>query len=130
MAQSRSLRSVPSVIALAFVLAACSSTRIDPLEFDYYSTERRVDPIEYAAYPVPASVRPRAETAPIVPIGGGVTAAAPMTITIQKGDSLYALSRQHLGSGNRWREIARLNGLSDADVKRLAVGRVLKLPAR
>ena len=52
-----------------------------------------------------------------------------MTITIQKGDSLYALSRKHLGSGKRWREIAQINGLSDADVKRLSVGRVLKLPA-
>ena len=132
MVLSGSLRSVPSVLAVAFVMTACSSTRIDPLEFDYYSTDGDPSTASYAANPAPASAPARAEIAPIVPIGGGTSepvVTAP-TITIQKGDSLYALSRMHLGSGKRWREIAQLNGLSDADVTRLSVGRVLKLPAR
>ena len=136
MAILTSPRSVPLVLAAAFVLAGCSSSRIDPLEFDYYSNDRDADTASYTPNPAPTSGR--AETAPIVPIGRAAAEAtattaattAATTVTVQKGDSLYGLSARHLGSGKRWPEIARLNGLSDADIKRLSVGRELKLPPR
>lgn len=36
-------------------------------------------------------------------------AAEPVEITVAKGDTLWGLAERHLGSGERWREIAELN---------------------
>lgn len=54
---------------------------------------------------------------------------APKTYKVQKGDYMYAIAKKTLGDGNRWREIKSLNSLSDAEIKNLKVGRVLKIPA-
>lgn len=119
--------SVPTAIAAAFLLASCSSTRVDPLEFDYYSGNG--DPMEASAPIVPR----RPERDPIIPISDPVE-APPTTASrvhrMQKGESLYGLSVRYLGAGKRWREIAQLNGLSDAQVRRIGVGREIKIPAR
>jgi len=53
----------------------------------------------------------------------------PKTYTIVAGDSLWTIAQKTLGSGNRWREIQALNGISDAQTKRLKIGTILKLPA-
>lgn len=53
---------------------------------------------------------------------------APKTYKVQKGDYMYAIAKKTLGDGNRWREIKTLNNMSDADIKNLKVGRVLKIP--
>lgn len=53
----------------------------------------------------------------------------PKTYKVQKGDYMYAIAKKTLGDGNRWREIKSLNSLSDAEIKNLKVGRVLKIPA-
>ncbi|REK74388.1 LysM peptidoglycan-binding domain-containing protein [Paenibacillus paeoniae] len=50
------------------------------------------------------------------------------TYTLVAGDTLWKVAKSKLGDGNRWREIQKLNGISDAETKRLQVGRVLKLP--
>lgn len=50
------------------------------------------------------------------------------TYTMKKGDSLWSVAKLHLGDGSRWREIQKLNGLTDAQLKRLPIGTVLKLP--
>lgn len=52
----------------------------------------------------------------------------PKTYTLKAGDSLWKVAQKVLGDGSRWREIQRLNGLSDAQLKSLKVGMVLKLP--
>lgn len=52
----------------------------------------------------------------------------PKTYTLKAGDSLWKVAQNVLGSGERWREIQKLNGISDAEVKRLPIGKVLKLP--
>lgn len=52
----------------------------------------------------------------------------PKTYTLVAGDSLWKVAQKALGDGNRWREIQKLNGLSDAQLKALKVGTVLKLP--
>ncbi|MBY9078311.1 LysM peptidoglycan-binding domain-containing protein [Paenibacillus sp. HN-1] len=54
--------------------------------------------------------------------------AKPRTVTVKSGDSLYKIAKQYLGSGERWKEIQKLNGLTDAQVKALKIGSVLKLP--
>jgi nucleoid-associated protein YgaU len=113
----------------ALLLAGCQSASIDPAEFAYYSAG--ADPGYESSFTPP----PVSRGAPVIPAYTDLTpipveAAPPMVIRVQKGDSLYALSRKHLGSGARWREIADVNGLNDADVQRLAIGRELRLPRR
>ncbi|WP_018306350.1 LysM peptidoglycan-binding domain-containing protein [Desulfitobacterium hafniense] len=67
------------------------------------------------ALPPPTPARPN-ETKP------------PKTYTLVAGDTLWAVAQKHLGNGARWPEIQKLNGITDAEIKRLQIGRVLKLP--
>ena len=59
-----------------------------------------------------------------------------VTVTVQRGDSLWRLAARHLGSGARWQEIFDLNrGQPQADGRSLSnpnlilVGWVLELPS-
>jgi len=73
--------------------------------------------------PRPSAVAPRS------PGMGGP--AAPMTdasgksYTVQKGDTLYSISKKMYGSGKRWKDIQDANSLPNENIK---VGQVLKLP--
>ena len=46
--------------------------------------------------------------------------------TVEAGDTLARLAARHLGSSNRWREIARLNGIENPD--RIYAGQTIRLP--
>jgi nucleoid-associated protein YgaU len=50
------------------------------------------------------------------------------TYTVAQGDTLWSIAAAKLGDGNRWKEIATLNGLKDADA--ITPGQKLKLPAK
>lgn len=50
------------------------------------------------------------------------------TYKMVAGDSLWLVAKKELGNGNRWNEIQKLNNISDAELTRLQIGRVLKLP--
>ncbi|MFS1514552.1 LysM peptidoglycan-binding domain-containing protein [Chengkuizengella sp. SCS-71B] len=52
----------------------------------------------------------------------------PKTYTLQLGDNLWKVAKKILGDGSRSREIQELNGVSTADLKRLPVGMVIKIP--
>lgn len=52
----------------------------------------------------------------------------PKTYTLRAGESLWTVAQKQLGNGSRWKEIQKLNGLKDADLKKLKPGKVLKLP--
>lgn len=49
-------------------------------------------------------------------------------ITVQDGDTLWALAAEHLGDGQRFSEIADLNDIDNPDL--IAVGDELRLPPR
>jgi hypothetical protein len=51
-----------------------------------------------------------------------------VTYTVAEGDTLWSIAASALGDGTRWREIATLNALPDADA--LDVGQVLKIPKK
>lgn len=50
------------------------------------------------------------------------------TYNVARGDTLWSIAASRLGDGNRWREIASLNNLRDADA--IAPGQKLKLPKK
>lgn len=52
----------------------------------------------------------------------------PTTYTVVKGDTLWSIAQKLLGSGSRHTEIQKLNGIKDHEVRKLAVGRVLRIP--
>lgn len=52
----------------------------------------------------------------------------PKTYTLISGDTLWAVAKKFLSDGARWPEIQKLNGIAEAEIKRLPIGRVLKLP--
>lgn len=52
----------------------------------------------------------------------------PKTYSVISGDSLWKIAQKTLGKGDRWREIQKLNGLTDAQAKNLKIGQKLKIP--
>jgi nucleoid-associated protein YgaU len=111
---------------------------------------RRVDPFSRRLQPVPPSVaiqpnRPRASVQPnlaaptlrveapsnrAVYLRPSPVLASPLnTIVVRPGDTLWTLSRQHLGRGTRWLELMAANP-NLPDPIRLAPGTSLVLPSR
>ncbi|MDU5141058.1 MAG: LysM peptidoglycan-binding domain-containing protein [Paenibacillus dendritiformis] len=54
----------------------------------------------------------------------------PTSYTLKPGEDLGKVARMQLNDETRWREIQKLNNLTDADLKKLKPGLVLKLPER
>lgn len=50
------------------------------------------------------------------------------TVTVKPGDSLWRIAARHLGSGERWPEIHRLNTDRISDPDEIEIGWVLRLP--
>jgi nucleoid-associated protein YgaU len=108
----------------------------------------RVDPFSRRRQPMPPVVAvrpnvPRSSVQPNLPapnfgyvarpdvptVPRSAAAAAPNTVVIRPGDSLWALSRRHLGRGTRWLELMAANP-NLPDPTRLAPGMTLVLPSR
>ena len=53
----------------------------------------------------------------------------PRLYTVQRGDTLSGIARQHLGDANRWPEIFDLNRDIISDPDQIFPGQVLVLPA-
>ncbi|MEF2246226.1 LysM peptidoglycan-binding domain-containing protein [Paenibacillus sp. IITD108] len=52
----------------------------------------------------------------------------PKTYKMIAGDTLWKIAKTQLGDGARWKEIQKLNSIQDAEITKLPVGKVLKLP--
>ncbi|WP_374718176.1 LysM peptidoglycan-binding domain-containing protein [Neobacillus sp.] len=56
------------------------------------------------------------------------TRVQPKTYTLVAGDNLWKVAQKFLGDGSKYKQIQTLNGIKDAELKRLPVGKVIKLP--
>lgn len=54
--------------------------------------------------------------------------AKPKTVTIKSGDTLFIIAKKNLGDGSKYKEIQKLNNITDAQAKKLKIGTVIKLP--
>ncbi|WP_442601741.1 LysM peptidoglycan-binding domain-containing protein [Paenibacillus sp. KN14-4R] len=52
----------------------------------------------------------------------------PKTYTLVAGDNLSKVAKRVLGDDSKWRDIQMLNGITDAQLKQLQIGMVLKMP--
>ncbi len=90
-------------------------------EYRFYAAKKTS--IEQPGGPATAAA-PAATNAPARPD----TRVQPKTYTLVSGDSLWKVAQKVLGSGARYKEIQKLNGIQDSELRRLPVGKVLKLP--
>ncbi|GIP54413.1 LysM peptidoglycan-binding domain-containing protein [Paenibacillus vini] len=56
------------------------------------------------------------------------TRIPPKTYTLVAGDSLWKVAKRFLGDGSKYKQIQSLNGIKDSELKKLPVGKVIKLP--
>lgn len=107
-------------IPVLLTLASCIAGGFESGEYDYN-------------YDSPAAAGSRDALA-IDSTGGfdllEIPAMPAVVVHLEAGQTLYSLSVEHLGSGGRWREIAVLNGFSDAQIRNLPIGQAIKLPGR
>lgn len=95
------------------------------------STEKKAD---FSG--VTASVDSTAEQAPRADFSGvssSVDSTADVvgaTYTVEKGDTLSAIAKAHLGDANAWNRIFEANRDQLSDPDRIQPGQVLKLPPR
>ena len=71
--------------------------------------------------PSPSRGRPPSPPAP---------AASLRIARLKKGETVYGLAQRLLGDGRRYGEILKLNGLDEAQARRLRPGTVLRIPPR
>ena len=50
------------------------------------------------------------------------------TVKLRRGQTLIHLAKEHLGNGNRFRDILQLNGWTEAQARRLSEGQEVKVP--
>jgi LysM repeat protein len=50
--------------------------------------------------------------------------------TLVRGDSLWKVAQKFLGNGVRYREIQKLNGIKDSQLRKLQIGMKIKLPKK
>ncbi|MFB5267081.1 LysM peptidoglycan-binding domain-containing protein [Paenibacillus enshidis] len=53
----------------------------------------------------------------------------PKSYTLKSDDSLWSVAKKTLGDGSRYKEIQKMNNIADSELKKLPVGKVLKLPS-
>jgi len=53
---------------------------------------------------------------------------SPATYKLKAGDTLWSVAKKLLGDGSKYKAIQKLNGISDSQMNKLSVGKVLKLP--
>lgn len=127
---------IPAVVLLAFACAACRDDGTAPLAKRGAAVVtlevggdgpalREVLDRQDAAVGSPDIVRQ--------PLAGEVSdgpARRFRVVRLVHGQTLGQLCAAELGTATRWREVAELNGWSEADVVRLPAGTAVKLPAR
>ena len=95
------------------------------------SVEPRLDQPAHKPQPV-ENDSPAPQPQPEPPPQPGPQAQPPAAtyriVELGRHQNLIQLSKQYLGTGNRFREIMALNGWTDADTRRLPEGQKVKIP--
>jgi len=119
---TRPTNSLNPNVAPAPARPSIPSHRVDPF------ARRRNQPAPQIFSGAPRAV-PQPNYSAVTPHSVLPTPAPSHSIVVQQGDTLWTLSRQHLGRGTRWLELMAANP-NIADPMRLVPGTSLVVPAR
>lgn len=98
-----------------------------PLESEPLPSSLSTPPANIDPSPAPVSAAPAEPQVQWEPQPQQAPAASnSQNYVIQKGDTLYSIARRFYGSGNAWKTIAELNGITDP--RQLRVGQQIILP--
>lgn len=56
------------------------------------------------------------------------TRVQPKTYKLVAGDNLWKVAKKFLGDGSKYKQIQKLNGIKDSELRKLPIGKVIKLP--
>ncbi|GGG13530.1 peptidoglycan-binding protein LysM [Paenibacillus aceti] len=56
------------------------------------------------------------------------TRVQPKTYKLVAGDSLWKVAKKFLGDGSKYKQIQKLNGIKDSELRKLPIGKIIKLP--
>jgi len=77
-----------------------------------------------------AQQQPKADFSGVTSSVDSTAEVAGATYTVEKGDTLSAIAKQHLGDANAWNRIFEANRDVLSDPDRIQPGQVLKLPSK
>lgn len=106
------------VLAASVILTGCKKKNADQLSSTQLDTLSIDDPVGGDMPPLDL-IEPEPIVAEFAP-------PVSSTYVVQKGDTLWSIARRTYGDGQRWREIAQVNGISDP--AKLRVGQTLAMP--
>jgi nucleoid-associated protein YgaU len=89
-------------------------------ELELEFTERPADLKQVVPAAAPSSAPPPPPAAP------SPSAPKARTVTVKRGDTLFAIAQRVYGNGSKWPAIASANGIRNP--KNVAVGKVLRIP--
>ncbi|MGK5441387.1 LysM peptidoglycan-binding domain-containing protein [Micromonospora sp. URMC 105] len=132
---SRQQRAAAALVGSVALIIAASPAASAAAAMSYPTTTASGHPATVAAALPPTTgvlAAPPVGSTGAVPEGAGAEAArsqpAPPVYQVAKGDYLGEVAERYLEDFDRYREVARLNRLQDAD--RIRPGQLIKLPAR
>ncbi|MEV0721868.1 LysM domain-containing protein [Micromonospora purpureochromogenes] len=132
---SRQQRAAAALVGSVALIIAASPAASAAAAMTYPATSGTGHPATVAAALPSATgvlAAPHVGSTGAVPEGAGAEAArsqtAPPVYRVAKGDYLGKVAERYLEDFDRYREVARLNRLQDAD--RIRPGQLIKLPAR
>ena len=112
---------------LALSVAGCSNNK-PATEIPTNAQVTDISPVAPTAAPMPvASAQPVYSQQPVTPVAMNMPAAnaGGSTYTVQKGDTLCKIAREHYGNASAWKKIAAANPGSETIIK---PGQQLVLP--
>jgi len=77
-----------------------------------------------------AAQQPKADFSGVSASVDSTADVAQQTYTVEKGDTLSRIAKQHLGDANAWKQIFEANRDVLDDPDRIQPGQVLKLPSK
>ncbi len=128
---------VVATALVVFALAGCQSKKADPvtrMEEPYIPLDRydstapayAEQPTDSTTYTAPEPVVANDELLAPADTAGEIVGG--QTITVRRGDTLYALARRHYNDQAKWREIWDANRTQVPDPHKISVGMQLVIP--
>lgn len=107
------------------ILATLDDTRLPPVPLGELARQLRAEREARAHGSLARVAAPAPRSSPSARPGRRFTAAR--VVRVERGDTLWKLAQQHLGSGFKWTELARLNPQIE-NPDRIYVGQAVYLP--